>query len=197
MDLQFFGPVVLVLAVLPHMRAQRSGAIVQMSSFGRQVAYPGFSAYCATKFALEGLSESLHAEVKPHGIKVMVVEPGAFRTRFSGGNLHQSPAMDAYAETVGPIRELITGIDRIKPGDPAKAARVILQARASEEMPLRLPLGDGAYDGIAARLDMIRREMMAGRRSAATSTSRCRRPASAKRSAYARATPHFFSRPRA
>ena len=101
-DLHLHGPAALVRAVLPGMRERVSGAIVQMSSFGGQVAYPGFSAYCATKFALEGYSEALAAEVAPLGIRVLIVEPGAFRTSFSGGGLHESEAMDAYADTVGP-----------------------------------------------------------------------------------------------
>ena len=89
-DVHVFGPAALVRAVLPAMRGQRSGAIVQMSSFGGQVAYPGFGAYCATKFALEGFSEALAPEVAPFGVKVLIVEPGAFRTGFSGGALARS-----------------------------------------------------------------------------------------------------------
>ncbi|MGP4109588.1 oxidoreductase [Streptomyces sp. 4N509B] len=161
MDLHFFGPAALVRAVLPHMRAQKSGAIVQMSSFGGQVAYPGFSAYCASKFALEGLSESLRQEVEPHGVKVMIVEPGAFRTSFSGAGLHQSAAMDAYAETVGPIREFITGIDGTQPGDPAKAAAAIIAALESDRTPLRLALGNDAFDGLVEHLDAVREELLA------------------------------------
>ena len=121
-DVHLFGPAALVRAVLPVMRRQGSGAIVQMSSFGGQVAYPGFGAYCATKFALEGLSEALAAEVAPFGVKVLIVEPGAFRTGFSGGALVQSRAMPEYEETVGPTRRMITGIDGAQPGDPAAAA---------------------------------------------------------------------------
>jgi NAD(P)-dependent dehydrogenase (short-subunit alcohol dehydrogenase family) len=89
-DLRLFGPAALTRAVLPHMRRQGSGTVVQMSSFGGQVAYPGFGASCATTSALEGLSEALAAEVAPHGIRVLIVEPGAFRTAFSGGGLHES-----------------------------------------------------------------------------------------------------------
>jgi NAD(P)-dependent dehydrogenase (short-subunit alcohol dehydrogenase family) len=83
-DVHFFGPAALVRGMLPHMRTQRSGVIVQMSSVGGQLAYPGFGAYCASTFALEGLSEALASEVAPHGIRVLIVEPGAFRTSFSG-----------------------------------------------------------------------------------------------------------------
>jgi len=117
-DVHVFGPAALVRAVLPAMRRQGSGVIVQFSSFGGQVAYPGFGAYCATKFALEGFSEALAPEVASFGIKVLIVEPGAFRTGFSGGALAQSREMPEYAETVGPTREMIMGIDGIQPGRP-------------------------------------------------------------------------------
>lgn len=84
-DVHPFGPAALVRAVLPHMRARRSGAIVQMSSMGGQLSFAGFSAYSATKFAVEGLSEALADEVRPFGIKVLIVEPGAFRTGLFAG----------------------------------------------------------------------------------------------------------------
>jgi NAD(P)-dependent dehydrogenase (short-subunit alcohol dehydrogenase family) len=160
-DLHVFGPAALVRAVLPGMRERGTGAIVQMSSFGGQVAYPGFSAYCATKFALEGYSEALAAEVGPHGIAVVVVEPGAFRTAFSGPALVQSARIPAYDPTVGPIREMITGIGGAQPGDPAKAAAAILAALDAEHPPLRLPLGDDAVDGILGHLESVGSELRA------------------------------------
>lgn len=158
-DVHVFGPAALVRAVLPAMRRQGSGAIVQMSSFGGQVAYPGFGAYCATKFALEGLSEALAPEVAPFGVKVLIVEPGAFRTGFSGGALAQSREIPEYAETVGPTREMITGIDGTQPGDPAKAAAAIMVALDADETPLRLPLGPDAVEGIRGKLDAVRAEL--------------------------------------
>ena len=158
-DVHVFGPAALVRAVLPAMRRQGTGAIVQMSSFGGQVAYPGFSAYCATKFALEGFSEALAPEVAPFGVKVLVVEPGAFRTGFSGGALAQSRQMPEYAETVGPTREMITGIDGTQPGDPVKAAQAIIAALDAEDTPLRLPLGADAVGGIRGKLDSVRAEL--------------------------------------
>ncbi|MGF1472699.1 MAG: oxidoreductase [Rubrobacteraceae bacterium] len=158
-DVHVFGPAALVRAVLPAMREQRSGAIVQFSSFGGQVAYPGFSAYCATKFALEGFSEALAPEVAPFGIKVLIVEPGAFRTGFSGGALVQSREMPEYKETAGQTREMITGIDGTQPGDPDKAARAIIAALDAEETPLRLPLGADAVDGIRGKLDSVSTEL--------------------------------------
>ena len=160
-ELHVFAPAALVRAVLPGMRARRRGAIVQMSSLGGQVVYPGFSAYCATKFALEGYSEGLAAEVAPHGINVVIVEPGAFRTSFSGAALVESAELAAYAETVGPTRAMIKGVDGTQPGDPAKAAAAILTALAADKPPLRLPLGDDSLDGILANLAAVESEARA------------------------------------
>jgi NAD(P)-dependent dehydrogenase (short-subunit alcohol dehydrogenase family) len=160
-DLHLFAPATLTRAVLPHMRAQGGGAVVMMSSFGGQVAYPGFGAYCATKFALEGLAEALAAEVGPLGIRVLVIEPGAFRTGFSGAPLHESTEIDAYTDTVGPTRTMIKSIDGVQPGDPAKAADAILTALSAEHTPLRLPLGDDAVNGILDHLEHVTAEIRA------------------------------------
>ncbi|MEE6258133.1 oxidoreductase [Plantactinospora sonchi] len=160
-ELHVFGPAALVRAVLPGMRSRGGGAIVQLSSFGGQVAYPGFSAYCATKFALEGFSEALAAEVGPLGIKVLVVEPGAFRTGFSGAGLVESAPLAAYQETVGPTRTMIKGIDGAQPGDPARAAAAIRAALDADRTPLRLPLGDDAVDGILGHLTAVAAEVRA------------------------------------
>ncbi|MDT0270306.1 oxidoreductase [Streptomyces sp. DSM 44915] len=160
MDVHFFGPAALVRAALPHMRAQGSGAVVQISSFGGQTSVAGFSAYSATKFALEGLSVALAAEVAPLGIKTLIVEPGAFRTEFSGSALHESAELEAYAETVGPTRSFIKGVDGSQPGDPAKAAAAILTALDAETTPLRLPLGNDSFDGLFAHLDSMRQELV-------------------------------------
>src|SRR4051794_31291586 len=104
-ELHFFAPAALTRLVLPHMRAQGAGAIVQMSSVGGQITAPGFSAYCATKFALEGLTQTLRDEVEPFGIRTLIVEPGAFRTGlFRREAAHQSTAMPEYEATVGPTR---------------------------------------------------------------------------------------------
>jgi NAD(P)-dependent dehydrogenase (short-subunit alcohol dehydrogenase family) len=162
MDLHFFGPAALTRAVLPHMRRQRSGAIVQMTSMGGRFSFPGVSAYSATKFALEGLSEALAQEVAPFGIKVLIVEPGAFRTSFAGsGALLQSAAIPAYEDIVGPVRATLPSTDGKQPGDPAKAATAILAALDAEKTPLRLPLGNDAADAISAHLDSARAEFLA------------------------------------
>lgn len=155
MELHFFGPAALTRAVLPHMRGRGSGAIVQVTSMGGQLAFAGVGGYCATKFALEGLSEALADEVAPHGIRVLIVEPGAFRTGFAGpGALHLSAALDAYRDTVGPLRTNLPGGAGREPGDPAKAAAAILTALDAGEPPLRLPLGNDAADAIGERLSV-------------------------------------------
>jgi NAD(P)-dependent dehydrogenase (short-subunit alcohol dehydrogenase family) len=162
MELHFFGPAELTRAVLPHMRRQGSGAVVQMSSMGGRFSFAGVGAYSATKFALEGLSEALALEVAPFGIKVLIVEPGAFRTGFAGGGaLQQSAAIPAYEETVGPVRATLPSTDGKQPGDPAKAAAAILAAMEAKETPLRLPLGNDAADAIFAHLRASREETSA------------------------------------
>jgi NAD(P)-dependent dehydrogenase (short-subunit alcohol dehydrogenase family) len=161
MDLHFFGPAALIRAVLPHMRAQGSGAIVNLTSMGGRFSFAGVGAYSATKFALEGLSEALAPEVAPFGIKVLIAEPGAFRTGFAGGALQQAPALPAYADITGPVRTDLPATDHKQPGDPAKAAAAILQALDSDKTPLRLALGNDAADTISAYLDDSRAEFSA------------------------------------
>lgn len=170
-ELHFFAPVALTRAVLPHMRAQGGGAIVQMSSVGGQITAPGFGAYCATKFALEGITQALHDEVAPFGIRTLIVEPGAFRTGlFRPDAAYQSQPMAEYAQTVGPTRDYVRGGHGSQPGDPAKAARAILAALDADEPPLRLVLGGDAIDNIRARLDRLTDELgrweQVGRRTA-------------------------------
>lgn len=156
-DLHLFGPFALTRAVLPHMRERGRGSIVMMSSVGGQVVMPGFGAYCSTKFALEAVAEALAAEVAPFGIRVLVVEPGAFRTNLFGAG---APAMSAenpvYADTAGATRRFVESGDGDQPGDPAKAAAAIRAALEAEQTPLRLPLGNDAVDGIVQHLDTVR-----------------------------------------
>jgi NAD(P)-dependent dehydrogenase (short-subunit alcohol dehydrogenase family) len=159
MEVMFFGAVELTKAVLPLLRGQGGGAIVQISSMGGQVGPPGFGAYCAAKFALEGLSEALAAEVRPFGIRTLIVEPGAFRTDFGGARMHRSATIDAYRVSTGATRAAVDGMDGTQPGDPAKAASAILTALDSDDPPLRLALGDDAVDAIAAHLDQVRADL--------------------------------------
>jgi NAD(P)-dependent dehydrogenase (short-subunit alcohol dehydrogenase family) len=158
-EVHFFGPAALVRAVLPHMRSRRSGAIVQISSMGGQLSFAGFSAYSATKFALEGLSEALADEVRPFGVRVLIVEPGAFRTGLFA-HRSQSPTTTPYSASVGTTREMVKTGDGTQPGDPAKAAGAILAALAADSTPLRLPLGSDAVDAIAAHLDTTRADLV-------------------------------------
>jgi len=159
-ELHFFAPAALTRAVLPQMRKQGGGAIVQMSSVGGQVTAAGFGAYCATKFALEGLTETLREEVAPFGIRTLIVEPGAFRTGlFRPGAAYMSAEMADYAETVGPTRAYVRDDHLKQPGDPARAAEAILDALDSDDPPLRLVLGADAIGNIRARLDRLSTEL--------------------------------------
>jgi NAD(P)-dependent dehydrogenase (short-subunit alcohol dehydrogenase family) len=161
MEVHFFGPAALTRAVLPHMRARGSGTIVQISSLGGRLSFAGVSAYTASKFALEGLSEGIAPEVAPFGIRVLIVEPGAFRTGLHGGAMQMSAELPAYADIVGPVRAQQAGFHGTAPGDPDKAAAAILAALDSPNPPLRLALGNDAADAIGAHLEETRREFEA------------------------------------
>ncbi|MGN6170667.1 MAG: SDR family NAD(P)-dependent oxidoreductase [Solirubrobacteraceae bacterium] len=159
-ELHFFAPVALTRAVLPHMRARGGGWIVQMSSVGGQTTAPGFGAYCATKFALEGITQALQDEVASFGIRTLIVEPGAFRTGlFRPGAAYESDAMPEYAPTVGPTREYVRTNNGLQPGDPARAAGAILAALDSDAPPLRLALGADAIESIRSRLESLLGEL--------------------------------------
>ncbi|MEW2394627.1 SDR family NAD(P)-dependent oxidoreductase [Streptomyces sp. NPDC046862] len=160
-DVHVFGPAALARAVLPYMRERRSGAIVQMSSVGGQGSFAGFSAYSGTKFALEGMSEALADEAQEFGIKVLIVEPGAFRTAlFDTNRAGVSTDSGVYAK-VGETRGFVAGGDGAQPGDPAKAAALILAALDAERTPLRLPLGDDSVTTVLAHLDQVRDDVVA------------------------------------
>jgi NAD(P)-dependent dehydrogenase (short-subunit alcohol dehydrogenase family) len=156
----FIGPVRLVQAVLPAMRKRGTGTIIQMSSMGGQLAPPGFGAYCSAKFALEAISESLAAEVAPLGIRVLIVEPGAFRTEFGAGRMHRStPVIDDYTPTVGPTRAAVDAMDGSQPGDPNRAATAIIEMVNATRAPLRLALGDDAVDSIRTKHEQLAAEL--------------------------------------
>jgi NAD(P)-dependent dehydrogenase (short-subunit alcohol dehydrogenase family) len=158
MEVMFFGAVAVTKAVLPHLRAQGSGAIVQLSSQGGQWTAPGFGAYCAAKFALEGLSEALAAELAPLGIQVLIVEPGAFRTEFHA-RLQRSARIDAYQASSGAVRVAVDSMDGTQPGDPAKAADAIVRMLAEPEPPLRLALGADAVGNLRDRQTRLAEEL--------------------------------------
>ncbi|MEU8971110.1 oxidoreductase [Streptomyces monashensis] len=154
-----FGALDVTRAVLPTLRAQRSGCIVQMSSVGGVLATLGGSAYAGTKFALEGLSEGLAAEVAHLGIHVLIVEPGPFRTDFTGRSVRWADPIDDYRSALGPAREQFLAMHGTQPGDPARAARAVITATRMEKPPLRLPLGAGAVDRIRERLRLRLQEV--------------------------------------
>jgi NAD(P)-dependent dehydrogenase (short-subunit alcohol dehydrogenase family) len=153
LDTNFFGAMAVIRAFLPQFRTQRSGAIVNISSLGGQLSFAGFSAYSASKFALEGASEALAQELKPFGIKVLIVEPGQFRTELAGGAMRYMPALEAYAGTVGETRVFASSMHGTQEGDPRKAARAIEAALDDPHTPLRLPLGDDAVRAIRAHAE--------------------------------------------
>jgi NAD(P)-dependent dehydrogenase (short-subunit alcohol dehydrogenase family) len=158
-DTHVFGTVRTIKAVLPGMRARRTGTIVNLSSIGARTCPEGSGYYSAVKAAIEALTLSLRKEVAPLGITAMVVEPGSFRTDFAGRSLTQSatPIAD-YADTAGKRRkEHGTGHGK-QPGDPAKAATALIQAVESDTPPYMLLLGNDTSDGFRAALDALRTE---------------------------------------
>lgn len=155
LDTNFFGAVAAIRAALPTLRAQGAGAIVNISSLGGQVSFAGFGAYSASKFALEGLSEALAQELAPLGIKVLIVEPGAFRTSFAGAAMRYMPEHPAYRDSVGGTRSFARSMHGSQSGDPRKAAAAIDAALAADNTPLRLPLGQDAVDSVRAHAQQL------------------------------------------
>ncbi|MDX1934922.1 MAG: oxidoreductase [Capsulimonadales bacterium] len=146
-EVNFFGVLEMTRDALPLFRRQRSGHILNITSVGGVVSVGGFGLYCATKFAVEGFSEALRDEVKPLGIRVTIVEPGAFRTEFAGdSNMRPENVMEEYRPVVDPIRDYLYGSAGKQPGDPQKAAQAMIQVIESDDPPLRLMLGADAFD---------------------------------------------------
>jgi NAD(P)-dependent dehydrogenase (short-subunit alcohol dehydrogenase family) len=143
-DTNFWGVVHVTREVLPLLRKQGSGHIIQITSIGGRIAIPGVSGYHAAKFAVEGFSESLAQEIKPLGLKLTIVEPGGFRTDWAGASMAYASPLEAYAPTVGIIRDFMEKHAGQQPGDPRKAAQAILKIVDQAEPPLRLPLGNDA-----------------------------------------------------
>src|SRR5689334_15752537 len=159
-----FGLLRVTRAVLPHMRKQRSGHIVNLSSIGGLTGLPGWGIYNSTKFAVEGLSEALAAELVPLGIGVTIVEPGPFRTDFLGGSLVKTAnTLPDYAATAGKTRTSADERNGKQQGDPAAAADAIVQAVTSPNPPLHLLLGKFAYERFHQKLSELRNEMDAWR----------------------------------
>lgn len=159
-ETNFFGTLDVTRAVLPHMRYQRSGYILNMSSAGGFVGFPGAGIYCSTKFALEGFSEALAKEVAPLGIKVTIVELGAFRTNFNDRSLiRPDQSIDDYTDTSGQMLKWIQDINGSEPGDPNKAAAAMIQAVDSVNPPLRLVLGADAVEAIFVKIEAMKVEL--------------------------------------
>ena len=151
-EVNLFGALDVMRAVLPVMREQRSGHIMNVSSVGGFSGFASFGIYNGTKFGLEGVSEALALEAEHLGIKVTIIEPGAFRTDWAGRSMIKSAPIADYHETSGAIRQWISDIDGNQQGDPALGARAIIKAGLSENPPLRLVLGKDALDRIRQKI---------------------------------------------
>ena len=157
-DTNVFGVVNITREVLPILREQKSGHIVNIGSLVGFSAYPSLGFYSATKFALEGLSEALSAEVAPHGIKTMIVEPGPF---YTGGIGHGVFAENLLPEVYPSTTQLSETFEDFNAtaGDPAQAVKVIIEAVESNDPPFRLPLGLPAFEAIEAKLEQVKQEI--------------------------------------
>jgi NAD(P)-dependent dehydrogenase (short-subunit alcohol dehydrogenase family) len=160
-ETNLFGVITVTKAALPLMREQGSGHIIQFSSIGGRVGPIGRAPYAAAKWGVEGFSEVLAKEVGPLGIKVTIVEPGGFRTDFAGASTEILEGRPEYDATVGKVARFQRDYNGRQPGDPAKAAAVLLHIAGMGEPPIRLPLGTDAAD-LAAKTDLERIE--AGRK---------------------------------
>ncbi|USI73488.1 oxidoreductase [Sphingomonas morindae] len=154
-----FGPVAMMKAVLPGMRARRRGHIVNVTSMGGFITMPGISFYCGSKFALEGISEALGKEVRGFGIRVTALAPGQFRTDWAGRSMDRTPRSIAdYDAVMDPLRAARQAKSGNQPGDPSKAARALLALVEAENPPTRLFLGADALALVDQKLDAIRAE---------------------------------------
>ncbi|WP_317847909.1 oxidoreductase [Pseudomonas sp. HTZ2] len=156
-----FGVLNVTRAVLPHMRRQRSGHVINISSLGGYQAYMGWGVYGSTKFAVEGISEAMHQELAPLGIKVTVVEPGFFRTDFLDEQSLVKTALELpdYASTVGVMRNYAEAANHAQPGNPAKLAEALMTLANAANPPLRLALGSDAVARIEAKHSAVEQEL--------------------------------------
>lgn len=163
-DVNVFGMLNVIRAVMPHLRAQKSGHIMNISSMaGIQGYIPGWGVYCAAKFAVAGLTEALAAEAKPFGIKVTLVYPGHLRTSFlSGGSimLPDNPIAD-YVEVRNGEKAALEQFDGQQEGDPEKAAALLIKADAHEHAPLHLFMGEDVYHAAHRKLDSVKKDLEA------------------------------------
>lgn len=159
-EINFFGLANMTKEVLPIMRKQKSGHIVNISSIGGLVGFPAVGFYNATKFAVDGFSESLSKETAPLGINVTVIAPSGFRTDWAGRSANNSKiVIEDYATTAGQNRNNIRGYSGNQPGDPVRAAKAIIKAVESENPPLRLLLGAGALKGARNKINELKKDI--------------------------------------
>ncbi|MDK1489998.1 oxidoreductase [Sinorhizobium sp. 7-81] len=158
-EVNVWGLANMTRSVLPGMRRRRSGTIVNISSIGGLRSVPALSFYAASKFAVEALSEGLSKEVEPLGIKILIVEPGPFRTDWAGRSAGEATvSINDYEDTAGAVWRRIRDYSGKQPGDPERAARAIVMAVNAAEPPLRLLLGREALAGARAKLDALRKD---------------------------------------
>ncbi|MDO9435909.1 SDR family NAD(P)-dependent oxidoreductase [Hydrogenophaga sp.] len=162
-ELNFFSLVAVTRAFLPRMRERGSGHIINMSSIGGLVGRAGSGYYAASKFAVEGFSESLSQEIKPFGMRVTLVEPAGFRTRFASAMRRGEAGV--YQDVADRLAQIDANMDRT-PGDPVQAAKAIAAIAGRADAPLRLPLGKGAVDTFERKLKMLQVDLDAGRETA-------------------------------
>ncbi len=155
-DANFWGAVYVTRAMLPYLRKQRSGHILQVSSIGGRIGTPGMSLYQSAKFAIVGFSEALSKEVAPLGIKVTIIEPGGFRTDWAGSSMTYAPEIPDYEQTVGYISKVLRK-DFVPTGDPVKAAKAMIDVANHPEPPLHLLLGSDAA-GLIKKVNAVREE---------------------------------------
>jgi short-subunit dehydrogenase len=158
-DTNVFALMEVTQAIIPLMRTQKSGHIINLSSVAGMVGTPGAGIYNATKFAVEGLSEALSMELAHFGIKVTIIEPGAFRTDFANRSLHVAPYMPEYQEALAVSRKYYETIGGQQPGDPNEAAKAMIEITKLSNPPLRLVMGKIALGRIRAKLDQYLKEI--------------------------------------
>ncbi|TCK23178.1 short-subunit dehydrogenase [Ancylobacter aquaticus] len=157
-----FGPVAMMKAVLPGMRERRRGHIVNVTLMGGFITMPGIAFYCGSKFALEGISESLGKEVAPFGIHVTALAPGQFRTDWAGRSMDRTArSIGDYDAVMDPLRTARQAKNGHQPGDPDRAAQALLRLVEAEHPPTRLFLGEDALGLVAQKLDQVKAEMAA------------------------------------
>jgi NAD(P)-dependent dehydrogenase (short-subunit alcohol dehydrogenase family) len=164
-DVNVFGTLTMQRAVLPVLRAQRSGHVINISSVGGLVGSPGWGIYGATKFAMEGFTEALSQELAPLGVRVTLVEPGYFRTDFLDASSLRTEGLviDDYDQTAGAMRRTAVDVNHAQPGDPVKAASAIVDIAEVPDPPLRLLLGADSVTGVENKLRQVTADIDAWR----------------------------------